>query len=87
MIASVIALSIIGLLSFNYADQILKERAGEQLLGESTIRGNTLRLLFESRIEQNNMLASDPMIQLLIVEMGFQKINFKRLKRLIVEIF
>jgi len=70
MIASVIALSVTGFLSFNYADQILKERAGEQLLGESTIRGNTLRLLFESRIEQNNMLASDPMIQLLIVEMN-----------------
>jgi len=70
MIALVIALSVTGFLSFNYADQILKERAGEQLLGESTIRGNTLRLLFESRIEQNNMLASDPMIQLLIVEMN-----------------
>jgi len=70
MIASVIALSITGFLSFNYADQILKERAGEQLLGESTVRGNTLRLLFESRIEQNNILASDPMIQLLISEMN-----------------
>jgi len=70
MIASVIALSITGFLSFNYADQILKERAGEQLLGESTVRGNTLRLLFESRIEQNNILASDPMIQLLTLEMN-----------------
>jgi class 3 adenylate cyclase len=81
MIASVIALSIIGLLSFNYADQILKERAGEQLLGESTIRGNTLRLLFESRIEQNNMLASDPMIQLLIVEMnGVPENKFQEIK-------
>ena len=70
MIASVVALSVTGFLSFNYADQILKERAGEQLLGESTVRGNTLRLLFESRIEQNNILASDPMIQLLILEMN-----------------
>ena len=70
MTASIIALSITGFLSFNYADQILKERAGEQLLGESTVRGNTLRLLFESRIEQNNILASDPMIQFLILEMN-----------------
>ncbi|MEX0861914.1 HAMP domain-containing protein [Nitrosopumilus sp.] len=64
------ALSIIGILSFNYADQILIERAGDQLLGESTVRGDTLRLLFESRIEQNNILANDPMIQLLIAEMN-----------------
>jgi len=62
MIVSVVALSITGFLSFNYADQILIERAGDQLLGESTVRGETLRLLFESRIEQNNILANDPMI-------------------------
>ncbi len=70
MIVSVVALSITGFLSFNYADQILIERAGYQLLGESTGRGDTLRLLFESRIEQNNILANDPMIQLLIAEMN-----------------
>ena len=70
MIVSVIALSITGFLSFNYADQILKERTGDQLLGESTSRGETLRLLFESRIEQNSILATDPMIQLLVSEMN-----------------
>ena len=70
MIVSVVALSITGFLSFNYADQILKERAGDQLFGESTVRGETLRLLFESRIEQNNILANNPMIQLLISEMN-----------------
>ena len=71
LIVSVIALSITGFLSFNYADQILKDRAEDQLFGESTVRGDTLRLLFESRIEQNNILASDPMIQLLISEMNY----------------
>jgi len=70
MIVSVVALSITGFLSFNYSDQILKERAGDQLLGESTVIGDTLRLLFESRIEQNNILTNDPMIQLLISEMN-----------------
>jgi len=70
MIVSVVALSITGFLSFNYADQILKERAGDQLLGESSIRGDTVRLLFESRIEQNDILANDPMIQSLILEMN-----------------
>ena len=70
MTVSVVALSITGFLSFNYADQILKERAGDQLLGESSIRGDTVRLLFESRIEQNDILANDPMIQSLILEMN-----------------
>lgn len=70
LIVSVIALSIIGYLSFSYADQILKQKVGDQLLGESTVRGETLRLLFESRIEQNNILANDPMIQFLILEMN-----------------
>ena len=70
MIVSVVALSITGFLSFNYADQIMVERVGDQLFGESTVRGNTLKLLFESRIEQNNILANDPMIQLLVSEMN-----------------
>jgi len=83
MIVSVVALSITGYLSFNYADEILKQRAGDQLLGESTVRGETLRLLFESRIEQNNILASDPMIQLLISEINeIPKDKLKEIKEL-----
>ena len=70
MIVSVIALSITGFMSFNYADEILKQRVGDQLIGESNVRGDTLRLLFESRIEQNNIIASDPMIRLLISDMN-----------------
>ena len=70
MIVSVVALSIIGFFSFNYADQILLERVEDQLFGESTIRGETLRLLLESRIEQNNILANDPMIQLLVTKLN-----------------
>ncbi len=70
MIVSVVVLSVTGFLSFNYADEILKERAGDQLLGESSIRGDTIRLIFESRIEQNEILANDPMIQNLILKMN-----------------
>jgi len=70
MLVSVIALSITGFLSFNYADEMLKQRAGDQLLGESNVRGETLRLLLESRIEQNNILANDPMIQQLTTQMN-----------------
>ena len=70
MIVSVVALSITGYFSFNYADDILKKQIGDQLFGESTVRGETLKLLFESRIEQNYILANDPMIQFLIAEMN-----------------
>jgi class 3 adenylate cyclase len=70
MSVSIITLSITAFLSFNYAEQILKERTGEQLFGESNIRGNTLRILFESRIEQNQIIATDPMIQILVAELN-----------------
>ncbi len=70
MSVSIIALSITAFLSFNYAEQILKERTGEQLFGESNIRGDTLRLLFESRIEQNQIISTDPMIQILVNELN-----------------
>ncbi|MBT8173190.1 MAG: HAMP domain-containing protein [Nitrosopumilus sp.] len=81
MIVSVVALSITGFLSFNYADEILKQRAGDQLLGESSVRGDSLRVLFESRIDQNNILASDPMIQLLVSQMNQSSENeFQELK-------
>ena len=70
MSVSVIALSITAYLSFNYADEILKERQGDQLFGESRVRGDTLRLLFESRIEQNKILANDPMIRILVNELN-----------------
>ena len=70
MTVSIVALSIIGVLSFNYADQILKQRVGDQLLGESTIRGETLRLVFESRIEQSSILTNDQIIRQAVSEMN-----------------
>ena len=70
MAVSITALSITAFLSFNYAEQILKERTGEQLFGESTIRGDTIRILFESRIEQNQIITTDPMIQILVSELN-----------------
>ena len=70
MSVSIIALSITGFLSFNYAEQILKEKTGEQLFGESTIRGDTLRIMFESRIEQNQIISTDPMIKILVTDLN-----------------
>jgi len=70
ILVSVVTLSITAYLSYTYAEQILIERASDLLLGESTVRGNSLRLLFESRIEQNKILANDPMIKILVTELS-----------------
>ncbi len=92
MIVSVVALSITAYLSFNYADQILKERQGEQLFGESRVRGDTLRFLFESRIEQNKILANDPMIRILVNELiqstddKFEKIREEKRRSFLTQV-
>lgn len=92
MIVSVIALSITAYLSFTYADEILKQRQGEQLFGESRVRGETVRLLFESRIEQNKILANDPMIRILTAELNqvsddnFEKIREEKRRSFLTQI-
>lgn len=70
MIVAGIALSITAFLSFSYADQILRERAGDQLISESVTRGNAVRFLLETRMDQNQIIATDPMIQLLVDELN-----------------
>ena len=70
MLVTVIALGITSYMSTDYASETLKERGAELLIGESSIRGESLESIFESRIEQNKILANDPMIQLLVFEMN-----------------
>ena len=70
MLVTTTALGLTSYISVDYASETLKERGGELSHGESDIRGESLKLLFESRIEQNNILANDPMIQSLILEMN-----------------
>ena len=70
MIVSILALSITAYLSFNYADQILRERAGEQLISESSVRGNSILFIFGTRIKETQVLSTDPMIQLLVGEIN-----------------
>ena len=79
MLVTITALGITSYMSTDYASETLKERGGELLIGESSIRGESLRLSFESRIEQNNILANDPMIQSLVLEMN--KIPDNKLKK------
>jgi class 3 adenylate cyclase len=70
MLVSVVVLSITAFLSFTYADQILKERTGDQLISESTVRGDSIRILYDTRIKQTQILANDPMIQILVSELN-----------------
>lgn len=78
ILMTVIALGITSYMSIDYASETLKERGGELLIGESSIRGESLRSFFESRIEQNHILASDPMIQSLVS--GMNQIPDNKLK-------
>ena len=70
MLVTITALGITSYMSIDYSSETLKERGGELLVGESSIRGESLISVFESRIEQNNILANDPMIQSLVLEMS-----------------
>ena len=70
MTVSFIALSITAYLSFSYADQILRERAGDQLISESTVRGDSIVFLLGTRIKETQVLASDPMIRNLVTELN-----------------
>ncbi|MBM3910286.1 MAG: HAMP domain-containing protein [Thaumarchaeota archaeon] len=70
MTVSLVAVGISAYLSFTYGVEVLKQKTGDQLLGESTTRGNSLRNLFDARIKQIQILAMDPMIQVLVDELN-----------------
>jgi HAMP domain-containing protein len=70
MLVSIVTILITSYLCFSYAEQILTNRTTDLLLSESTIRGNSLKLIFESRIEQNQLLANDPMIKILVTDLN-----------------
>ena len=92
MLVTVTALGITSYMSTDYASETLKERGAELLSGESSIRGESLRTFFESRIEQNNILANDPMIQTLVLEMnkipedGLKKIKENNRRDFLIQI-
>jgi len=75
MIVSVAVLIITSFLSFNYAEQILKERTSNQLISESTIRGNSIENLFDTRIKDVQSLATNAIIQKLVDELNQEKLN------------
>lgn len=70
MVVSILALSITAFLSFSYAEQILRERTGDQLISESEVRGEAVLFLLETRIKDTQVISTDPMIQLLVEEIN-----------------
>lgn len=81
MLVTMTALGITSYMSIDYSSETLRERGGELLHGESDIRGESLRLLFETRIEQNKIIANDPMIRILVSEMdGVSGLELKSIK-------
>lgn len=67
---SVIGIGVTIVLSFHYSNIILEERIMDQLLSESTIRGDSVRSLLNSRLQQIQVIGTDPMIRNLINELN-----------------
>ena len=70
IIVSAIALVTTAVLSFNFAQNTLKEGVENQLIGESTIRGEAVRALFYTRIKDMQILATTPMVHNLVSELN-----------------
>lgn len=70
MIVSAITLITIAVLSFNFAQNTLKEGVENQLIGESKIRGEAVRTLFYTRIKDAQILATSPAIHDLVNELN-----------------
>ena len=79
MIVSLLALSITAFLSFSYAEQILRERAGDQLISESEVRGDTILFLLGTRIKETQVISTDPMIRLLVEEINNSNLQERNL--------
>jgi len=70
MIVSAITLVTIAVLSFNFAQNTLKEGVENQLIGESKIRGEAVRTLFYTRIKDAQILATTPTVHDLVNELN-----------------
>lgn len=67
---SLIAIAVTTILSFNFADTILKDDIQHQLVEQSEDRRQSIKLLFETRIKQIEHLAANPYILASIVELN-----------------
>ena len=71
----VIAVSLIGIgltvfLSFHYSKVILGERATYQLIGEAAIRGGTIERVFNTKMQEIQVITTNPMIRNVVSELN-----------------
>ena len=78
LLVSVTALFVTAFLSFNYAEQILIERIGEQLISESSIRGDAVADILDTRVKEIKVLSRDRLIQNLVQEINNDNANYKQ---------
>ena len=75
LVSLVMAVSLIGIgvtifFSFHYANIILEERVISQLIGESAIRSDSVSGVLTSKIEQIQVITTNPMIKSLITQLN-----------------
>lgn len=70
MLVSLVGIGVTVFFSFHYANLIIEQRVMDQLTSQSAVRGDSLRNLLSSKIQQIQVIATDPMIQNLIKEFG-----------------
>jgi len=67
---SLIAITATAALSLNLIDGILKEKIKAELVEESTVRGNAIKILLDSRIEKVFVLSSSPLVKSTVSELN-----------------
>jgi class 3 adenylate cyclase len=70
MLVSLVGIGVTVFFSFHYANLIIEQRVMDQLTSQSAVRGDSVRNLLSSKIQQIQVIATDPMIQNLIKEFG-----------------
>jgi len=67
---SLIAITATAALSLNLVDGILKEKIKAELVEESTIRGNAIKILLDNRIKEVFVLSSSPLVKSTVSELN-----------------
>lgn len=70
MVVSLIGIGLTIFISFHYANIILEERVMNQLRGESGVRGDSISSILTAKVQQIQVITTNPMIKKSITEMN-----------------
>ena len=70
MVVSLVGIGVTIFFSFHYANQILEQRVMDQLRGESGVRGDSISSMLTTKVQQIQVITTNPMIKKLIVELN-----------------